>query len=283
MLFRSASYGSTLSVASVNNQDTLSYLRFGDQDIVYRKARGPKDAAVPGLLDIAEDTYTVIYGGIGDAAALDKMLAAHPGDLSKVIVLEDRGGSDSATGADMTHEAKVAALTKLASKPAALIIGDSEDKEAPYVATIEFTHTFPTVTITKKQKDALIAAINAAESHSISITNPHEGVKLASGNPSISDFTSWGVTPDLMLKPEVAAPGGNIVAAVLGNEYRSMSGTSMATPQIAGIATLVRQRINEDPAFARLSASEKTAIVTNFLMGTSRPLLDIDQNNGTGW
>jgi hypothetical protein len=106
----------------------------------------------------------------------------------------------------MTHEAKVSALTKLSSTPAALIIGDAEDAETPYEATIESTHTLATVTITKKKKDALIAAINAADSHSISISNPHAGVALASANPTVSDFTSWGVTPDLALKPEVAAP-----------------------------------------------------------------------------
>ena len=276
-----ASYGSTLAIASVNNQDALPYLTYGDKKVVYRKSRGLKDAFVPSLLDITEGTYTVIYGGIGDAAALETMVAQHPGDLSNVIVLEDRGGSDSATGADMTHEAKVSALTKLSSTPAALIIGDAAETDTPYVATIESTHTLPTVTITKKEKDALIEAINAADSHSISISNPHAGLELASNNPTISDFTSWGVTPNLTLKPEVAAPGGNIVAAVLGNEYRSMSGTSMATPQVAGITTLVRQRLNEDPEFASLSAYEKTTIVTNFLMGTAHPLLDVDQNNGT--
>ena len=275
-----ASYSSTLAVASVNNQDALPYLTVGDRKVVYRKSRGLKDAFVPSLMDIEEGTYTLVYAGIGDAAALDKLVAEHPGDLSKVIVLEDRGGSDSATGADMTHEAKVKGLTQLASKPAALIIGDSEVAENPYVATIEATHTMPTVTITQKEKDALIEAIKASESGSVTISNPHSGLQLASTNPSISDFTSWGVTPDLKLKPEIAAPGGNIVAAVLGNTYRSMSGTSMATPQVAGIATLVRQRVNEDPAFAGLSDAEKTAVVTNLMMGTAHPLLDIDQNNG---
>ena len=276
-----ASYGSTLAVASVNNQDALHYLSVGERKVVYQKSRGLKDAFVPSLLDIAEGTYSLVYAGNGDAAALSKLVAEHPGDLSKVIVLEDRGGSDSATGADMTHEAKVKGLTQLASTPAALIIGDSEVAETPYVATIEATHTMPTVTITQKEKDTLIEAIKASESGSITIANPHSGLRLASTNPSISDFTSWGVTPDLKLKPEIAAPGGNIVAAVLGNTYRAMSGTSMATPQVAGIATLVRQRVNEDPAFAGLSDAEKTAVVTNLMMGTAHPLLDIDQNNGT--
>ena len=65
-----ASYGSTLAIASVNNQDALPYLTYGDKKVVYRKSRGLKDAFVPSLLDITEGTYTVIYGGIGDAAAL---------------------------------------------------------------------------------------------------------------------------------------------------------------------------------------------------------------------
>ena len=117
-----ASYSSTLAVASVNNQDALPYLTVGERQVVYKKSRGLKDAVVPSLLDIPEDTYTLVYAGIGDAAALEKLVAEHPGDLSKVIVLEDRGGSDSATGADMTHEAKVKGLTQLTSKPAALII-----------------------------------------------------------------------------------------------------------------------------------------------------------------
>ena len=276
-----ASYGSTLAVASVNNQDALHYLSVGERKVVYQKSRGLKDAFVPSLLDIAEGTYSLVYAGNGDAAALSKLVAEHPGDLSKVIVLEDRGGSDSATGADMTHEAKVKGLTQLASTPAALIIGDSEVAENPYVATIESTHTMPTVTITKREKDALIEAITASESGSISIANPHAGVLLASTNPSVSDFTSWGVTPDLKLKPEIAAPGGNIVAAVLGNTYRAMSGTSMATPQVAGIAALVRQRVGEDPAFAAMSDADRAAVVTALMMGTAHPLLDIDQNNGT--
>lgn len=53
------------------------------------------------------------------------------------------------------------------------------------------------------------------------------------GALTMSDFSSWGVTLDLELKPEIAAPGGNIYSAVLNNAYATMSGTSMASPHMA--------------------------------------------------
>ena len=52
--------------------------------------------------------------------------------------------------------------------------------------------------------------------------------------PTMSDFSSWGTTDDLTIKPEITAPGGNIysVNGLLKETdgYEVMSGTSMATP-----------------------------------------------------
>ena len=62
--------------------------------------------------------------------------------------------------------------------------------------------------------------------------------------PFMSDFSSWGASPDLQLYPDITAHGGFITSAVLGG-YGVYSGTSMATPNIAGITTLIRQHLVE--------------------------------------
>src|SRR5699024_8915042 len=80
----------------------------------------------------------------------------------------------------------------------------------------------------------------------------------------IADFSLQGPSPYDEIKPEIAAPGVGIRSAVPGDGYDSMSGTSMASPAVSGIAALLRQ-VNADLS---VDAMEET------LLNTAVPLTD---------
>jgi len=119
---------------------------------------------------------------------------------------------------------------------------------------------------------------NALAAASLDEVKRTDGQPLPDASPSY--FSSWGVTPDLRLKPEIAAPGGDVMSALPAGSYGRMSGTAEASAQVAGIAALVRQRIAAAPMFAGMSAADKDAVVANFLMGTAHPVVDATQADG---
>lgn len=88
---------------------------------------------------------------------------------------------------------------------------------------------------------------------------------------NMADFSSWGPMQDLTLKPDISAPGVQIVSTGNDDGYKTMSGTSMAGPFAAGSAALVMQKLQKETS---LKNAELVQATKALLMNTSQPLLD---------
>lgn len=82
--------------------------------------------------------------------------------------------------------------------------------------------------------------------------------------PFMNDYSSWGVTADLKLKPDITAYGGEITSTVAGG-YDEMSGTSMAAPNLAGFTALVRSHFKS----LGYTGTDLTTIINQIIMSTA--------------
>jgi subtilisin family serine protease len=87
----------------------------------------------------------------------------------------------------------------------------------------------------------------------------------------ISSFSSWGLASDLALKPDLAAPGGNIRSTwplVQDGGYNIISGTSMAAPHVTGSAAdYLQKNPTATPAQVAAALQNTSTAVVNSAFG----------------
>ncbi|WDV45032.1 S8 family serine peptidase [Clostridiaceae bacterium M8S5] len=132
----------------------------------------------------------------------------------------------------------------------------------------------PFALISKEDGEALESllengSVNFSASLEKKYINPISGL--------LSPFSSFGLAPNLVFKPEISAPGGMILSTDQNNGYQLMSGTSMSSPCVAGGSALILQYI--DDKFPNLTGESKVLMVKNLMMSTANPILE---NVGNG-
>lgn len=89
---------------------------------------------------------------------------------------------------------------------------------------------------------------------------------------ALAEYSAWGCTPDLKLKPEITAPSSDIYSSTLDNDYVRASGTSLAAPHIAGLYAQAREYINKN--YPQIPYTEQSLFVDRLMMSTAKQFKD---------
>ncbi len=239
-----STYEGVLSVASISGVET-PYIKYGDSIIYFVESTNTaaeENKFVETLLgeeDSAKFEYVTIPG-VGRSADYTGI------DVKGKIVLVRRGSN--------TFEEK--AIIAQEQGAAGIIIYNNVSGD-----------------IKMNVGDATLAVCSISQDDGEMLAEKGSGTlkfstKQTSG-PFISDFSSWGPTPDLGIKPEITGHGGSILSSVTGGGYDRLSGTSMACPNLSGVVVLLRQYVTENFPDIADDNTKVNAMVYNLLMSTA--------------
>lgn len=204
--------------------------------------------------------------GIVASQDTDNLGVAYDADIYNVKVLDEDGrgtGSDLLNGMEWTVENNIPIA--VLSLGAEVDSCDGEDIISNAVDNMVDNGVFV----------AVAAGNEGPEEESLTIPGCNrDGITVGSvdKNDNLADYSSRGPTADGRSKPDIVAPGTSIESTWNDGGFNTLSGTSMATPHVAGQAALL---LEEDSS---LTPNE----LKNAIMEASTDLGLNENNQGAG-
>ena len=247
------------TVASYNNSHIIEdrfYISIGGKEYISY----PSDPFVQGSFELKKE-YEIVDCGLGIINPKENINNFEGKELAGKIALIQRGGG--------TFYEKISNATDKGA--IAVIMGNNSDDGAgrQFTMSLDDKPEIPAFFVHLGDYEAIKKVTN----EKASITQLGKAFYESPDAGRISDFSSWGPTPDLGLKPEITAPGGDIrsidnTANYKGNTYTYMSGTSMATPHVTGGIAAVNAMLKNHPEIT-FATDQKSALIKAILMNTA--------------
>lgn len=260
-------YESTTTVASVDNEAIYSYyFQIGEQRMSYDQGSSNQGMS---MLDYAGKT-------------LDYVMVDNHGETAEDFTKANVAGKIAVVQRGVTSFSEKRQLAQDAGAIACIIYNNTAGTIGMSLG--DGTATIPVAAVTMQAGEIMNEAYLAGKA-SISVSETQATIPSETAY-RMSDFSSWGVSPDLQLKPDITAPGGNIYSTINNGKYGTMSGTSMASPNLAGCAALVKQYVKEQ--YPDMNDSDVHKYVNTLLLNTAEPLMYDDKlpysprNQGAG-
>lgn len=235
--------------------------------------RGP----IEGALVLADDDDDTLDDGSAGTTSDACQPLINDADVSNNIALIQRGGCS------FTDKIKNAADAGAAAALVYNIAGD------PIVMNgTSGESDIPALMISQADGNLIIAELDAAIEVSVLLDDGQLLIEEETGN-LIASFSARGPGPVAdILKPDVSAPGVNILAgytpdatnATPGENFAYLSGTSMSTPHVAGVAALLLQAHPDWSPSALKSALMTTSRQSLFATDAETPAIPFDFGAG---
>jgi subtilisin family serine protease len=220
---------------------------FAPANTTWRNARKPFD---PGQSEHATHVAGIAAGNAGTLAGGIKVSGVAPrayiGNYKALSVPTDAG-----VGLDGNAPEIVAAIEAAVADGMNVInlsIGEPEVEPSRDLVALALdgaarAGVIPVVAAGNDFDEFGQGSLSSPGTSSLAITVAAVTLPDPKGNSELADFSGSGPTPlSLRLKPDISAPGVSILSSLPEGRWASWSGTSMASPQIAGAAALLRER-----------------------------------------